>query len=153
MTVVSRRLSNLALLVGILFVAELNAQPAARGDGLSARVAVTVALSEAISDSVPPYTILRIPGSARPDVIVLRHDADEHSLSEAVRTLLLTRRQTGDVPASAGRFRMRRSEGGHEGRPSVLPWAARVLRDLRESPIRPVDGVGAVKAVEIWLPR
>lgn len=35
----------------------------------------------------------------------------------------------------------------------ALPWAQRVVRDLKAAEIREIRSLGEVQAVDIWLPR
>lgn len=116
------------------------------------RVPVTIAIAEGFPHPDVPYVIYRTPGRVRQDVILLRGDADAQTVSEAVRTLLLTRRQGGDLSSSPSLLRSRRSKDGPGG--SVpLPWAPRVLDTLHAANVGEIQGIGSVRAVEIWLPR
>lgn len=74
-------------------------------------------------------------------------------LTEALKTLRLVWAQGNSRADAAGEHALfRRSPATAAARPRrVLPWAARVLDDLREAPPRHVPGVGRVKAVQIWL--
>jgi hypothetical protein len=134
-----------------LFPASAAAQ-ARQTPGAPTRVPVTIAIVERLPVPDAPFVVLRRPSAAQRDVILLPSDADASLLSEAVRMLLVARQAGGDTPASAATLRVRPQRGRTTRRP-VLPWAQRVLSDLRRADARPVEGVGAVPAVEIWLPR
>lgn len=131
----------------------LPAQATSDVSGRRPRVPVMIALSEALPQEGAGYTIYRNPGQAQRDVILLRADADERVLSEAVRALLAARRYDGDRAVATSMLRARRPLAVREQAPAALPWAARVLRDLRAANPRSIEGVGTVKAVEIWVPR
>jgi hypothetical protein len=130
--------------------AAAQAGPAGAGRAAGPRVPVTVAIAEALPDTSVHYVILRKPGRSHSDVILLRSDADETILSDAVRTLLVTRRHQGDIPINPA---MLRAVPASDARGAVLPWATRVLNDVRAATARHVEGVGSARAVEIWLPR
>jgi hypothetical protein len=84
------------------------------------------------------------------DLILLRRDAGTAELSAAVRTLIVARQQGGDNPGRSVVLRVRRTPATPPRRP--LPWAQRVLNDLRLAQPIDVQGVGTRPAVEIWLP-
>lgn len=124
--------------------------PPSAGPAQAPRIPVTVAMVQALPEESAGYVILWQPGRARADIILVRADADEQTLSDAVRATLMAQRQAGETRTTGRMLRMRSSS---HGRAPVLPWAARVLSDLRGAAPRKVEGVGEVKAVEIWLPR
>lgn len=130
----------------------LLAQTALGVSGRSPRVPVTVAIVEEFVLADAPFVIHRSPGRAQQDVILLRADADEHTFSEAIRALLLSRRHGGDAPTTQSLLRTQRPPNGY-GTLATLPWASRVLTDLRVANPTHLEGIGTVKAVEIWLPR
>lgn len=143
----------------LLCTVPLQAQPQA-----PRRVPVTVVLADQLSRPDAPFVIQRRANSRPGDVIVLRSDATPSQLSDAIRALMTARQAGGDSASVTGTMRMRphasSSAVGARGRPAggrmprnVFPWADRVLRDLRQSPVREVAGIGRVKAVEVWLPR
>jgi hypothetical protein len=117
------------------------------------RVPVTVALVDELPDPATPFVILRRADMMPRDVILLRTGAGPQQLSAAVQALLMARRQGGDqAPGSAMlRVRPRQNSRTHTARP--LPWAPRVIADLRRAARRDVPGVGSARVVEIWLPR
>lgn len=116
-----------------------------------ARVPVTVALVDSLPMDDPGYRILRRAGGTPRDVILLRSAADGAIFSEAVRSLAVIRAVTGDT-ADASAFVRAHPSAGEPARTRVLPWAERVLNDLRSANPRVVPGVGRVRAVEFWLP-
>jgi hypothetical protein len=120
--------------------------------GTPTRVPVTVAIVERLPVTGAPFLVLRRASAAPRDVILLPAGADARLLSEAVQTLLIARQAGGDTATATATLRVRPQRGRTAQRP-VLPWAQRVLTDLRRAAARPLDGVGTVPAVEIWLPR
>jgi hypothetical protein len=120
----------------------LHAQAAGR-----ARVPAWVAISSDLEGSAR-FRLARFSGNAPQDVILLTPDADAATLTRAVETLLAARREGGDRAASDALLRVRQPTKGTR----VLPWAARVLGDVRAAASRQIPGVGRVRAVQIWLP-
>jgi hypothetical protein len=118
------------------------------------RVPVTVALMGELPMAGVPFLVQRRPALAPHDVILLRTGTTAAQLSEAIQTLLVARQAGGDLPAVKGFVRMR-PHGARTANTSPrkpLPWAERVLRDVRKAPTVQVDGIGRVRAVQIWLP-
>ena len=143
---IRRMAFGLSLLVA--FALPVQAQ---QGSPTPRRVPVTLALVEQLPQGGDaPFVILRRADQEPRDVILLRSDADSDRLSEAVQALLIARQQGGDTADTDRVLRIRRQQGR---RVRPLPWAARVLQDLRAAPRRAVGGVGTVPAVVIWLPR
>jgi len=116
------------------------------------RIPVTIAVVERLSVAGAPFLVLRRTDVAPRDVILLPTGADARLLSEAVQTLLVARQAGGDTAVASAALRVRPQRGRTSQRP-VLPWAQRVLADLRRAEARPIEGVGSVPTVEIWLPR
>jgi hypothetical protein len=117
------------------------------------RVPIIVAMLDSGLALPPGYRILRRHGGGPDDVIELTANADAATFSAAVRRLMLVRRVTGDTATAAGEVRMR--GGGMEsasGGAFPLPWAGRVLSDLRAADRRRVPGLGRLRTVRIWLP-
>jgi hypothetical protein len=141
-----------ALTAALTLLTASAAAQATQAPGAPTRVPVTIAIVERLPVPDAPFVVLRRPSVAQRDVILLPAAADAKLLSEAVRMLLVARQAGGDTPVSAATLRVRQQRGRTTSRP-VLPWAQRVLSDLRRADARPVEGVGAVPAVEIWLPR
>lgn len=140
------------LLAAVLLLPVDAAGQAATAPGAPARVPVTVALVRQLPVPGAPFVVQRRPGAAHQDVILLPPDADARLFSEAVRMLLVARQAGGDTPATAATIRVRPQRGRTAPRP-VFPWAQRVLTDLRRAEARPVEDIGTVQVVEIWLPR
>jgi hypothetical protein len=126
--------------------------PPGAGRGAPARVPVSVALVERLPVPDAPFVLLRDADAEPRDVILLPVDATPEVLSEAIEALLVVRHQRGDQPEESGIVRLARPSGQSRARPR-LPWAPRVLADLRRAPAREIGGVGTVPVVEIWLPR
>jgi hypothetical protein len=119
------------------------------GPGSHSRVPATIALVERLPAHDAPFVILRRGAAEGGDVILLAAGADAGTLSDAVRALLLVRRQQGDT--SGAHTMLRLSQPARHA--PVLPWAARVLADLQRTVRQPISGIGNVPAVEVWLPR
>jgi len=124
---------------------------ATQSAGAPRRVPVTVATVERLPVPGAPFVLVRRTNAAPRDVILLPAGADAKLLSEVVQALLVGRQAGGDTAAAPATLRVRPQRGRTSQRP-VLPWAQRVLNDLRRAEARPVEGVGSVPAVEIWLP-
>ena len=121
------------------------------------RVPVTIVLVDRLAQPGVPFVIERRPELTPRDLIVLRADATPDQLSDAVRSLLTVRQAGGDMPTVRGTMRMRPQNAGARGAARAaarraLPWAGRVLSDLRQATARDVPGIGRVRSVEIWLP-
>lgn len=142
----------LGVLFAILFLSVPAGGQAASAPVAPSRVPVTVVLVERLSVPGAPFVVQRRPGAAQQDVILLPAGADARLFSEAVQMLLVARQAGGDTPVRAATMRVRPQRGRNTPR-RVLPWAQRVLNDLRRAEARPVEGIGTVQAVEIWLPR
>lgn len=146
----TRILGVLVAAVTLLHVT--GAGQAATAPGAPTRVPVTIALVEQLPVQGAPFVVERRPDAAQRDVILLPAGADAALLTEAVQMLLVARQAGGDTPTTAATMRVRPQRARITPRP-IFPWAHRVLSDLRRADARPVDGVGTVRAVEIWLPR
>ena len=112
-----------------------------------ARVPAWVAISPEL-DATAPFRLARFAGSAPHDVILLARHADATTLTQAVEALLAARRAGGNIPVSDSLLRVRQQ--ARDAR--VLPWAGRVLADVRAAEPRQLPGVGRMRAVRIWLP-
>lgn len=139
--------TRLALLA--LFAVPAEGQPAgSSGRATPTRIPVTVALLDELPAAQAPFALLRRTEAEGGDVILLPTAADANLLSEAVRALLTVRRHQGDHAAQGGMLRVT----ARASRPPALPWAARVLGDVRRTAPQPVAGVGTARSVVIWLP-
>jgi hypothetical protein len=144
-------LSPICLVIGCLALTTAAAQQSATRR--PQRVPATIVLTDFINQRDASWVIVRRPGGVPADVILLRSGASVDELSEAIRGLMTARYANGDVAPAAATFRVRpRTRAGADARPA-LPWAPRVLNDLRRAQLREVSGFGRVRAVEIWLPR
>lgn len=124
--------------------------PAQRtGVGAPTRVPLTVVLVSELPRPGTAYEIQRRPAGSDRDVVLLLNTATPEQLSDAVRGVLTARQVGGDRATGAGTFRVRPHNGAAR---AALPWANRVLADLRAAHVRDVPGVGRVRAVRIWLP-
>ena len=124
-------------------------QPAERPHGRE-RVPVVLAMDDS-SIAAPGYRILRRAGGGPEDLIVFGSNADSSTFSEAVRSLVLIRRATGDTAAVGGEVRVRR-DVNPAGPAAPFPWAERVLGNLRAADRREVPHVGRKRVVRIFLP-
>lgn len=113
------------------------------------RVPVVLAMVDSAM-AAPSYRILRQNGGGV-DVIVLGINADSAIFTNAVSELLLIRRSTGDTAAVEGEVRVR-PNATTPSSAAPLPWANRVLGDLRAAGLREVPHVGRERVVRIWLP-
>lgn len=113
-----------------------------------ARVRVTLVLVNSLSSN-EEFRIVRRAVEEPHDVILLTDVATSGTLSAAVQDLLSVRAQQGDTARLDGIVRIR-----HSGQISrrMLPWAERVLSDLRRARPRSIPGFGTLPAVDIWLP-
>lgn len=141
----------MAFTFALIATAPVSAQQ--HGNGQSRRVPALIVMIDSIQQPDAPYVIMRRPGNTTADLIVLRVDADANQLSEAVRGLLTARVADGDVPQVAATFRVRPHQVTRAATRPALPWAARVVNDLRRAPVREISGVGRARSVQIWLPR
>lgn len=146
-------LKQLGVLAAALFVVGGPQGLGAQGQapGRPTRVPVTVALVERLPQPGEPFVVLRRADGVAEDVILLPATADAAQLSVAVQMLLVARQVDGDTASTRAFLRQRRPDGGNPPR-RVLPWAQRVLNDLRSAAPRPVADIGNVPAVRIWLP-
>jgi hypothetical protein len=124
--------------------------PGLRAQRAPARVPVAVVIAD--SAMSVPYRVVRRADADPRDVIVLSSDADSTALPDAVGELLVLRGVQGDtLPSGRGTMRVRvPSAPGRHWRP--LPWAARVVRDVRAATPAVVEGIGTLRTVRIWLP-
>lgn len=117
------------------------------------RVPVTVVLVEKTPHDDAPAVILRRAGMTPQDVVLLRADAaDGKQLSSVVLGLISARSVGGDTASASEMLRVRPQPLPPGQVRKELPWAQRVVNDLRRAERRIVPGVGEVQAVEIWLP-
>ena len=115
------------------------------------RVPTMVVLVDSIQQPDAPYVIVRRPGRAPADLILLRSGAGPNEFSDAVRGLLTARFADGDIARTAATFRVRPNRPNATPR-AAFPWAPRVVNDLRRAQLREMHGLGRVRAVQIWLP-
>lgn len=124
--------------------------PAAAQAGSRAPAVVVISSDSQAGDT--PFRIARFAGKAPRDVILLSPGADAAILTRAVEALLAARRQTGGHANTDAMLRVRPRSGATRRPPANLPWAARVVEDVRAAAPREVPGIGKVRAVQIWLP-
>lgn len=114
------------------------------------RVPVTLVLVDTTAATSEPFRIVRRANADPHDVIFLSRRADEGTLSEAVEELLVLRSVQGDTVRSDGTMRVRHSTSRSQA--PTLPWAARVLADLRRADPQMIASIGVHRAITIWLP-
>lgn len=142
-----RRLALLALYAGTVPV-EGQAQGGSSGRSAPTRIPVTVALVDELPASQAPFALLRRSANQGGDVIIIPASAEADLLSDAVRALLTVRRHQGDQATQHGVLRVT----ARTNRRPALPWAVRVLADVRRTLPQALDGVGPVRSITIWLP-
>lgn len=125
----------------------------AQADQSAARSPVLIAVVDTLPDTAPRFRVVRAAGESRREMLLLPADATPDLLTAALETLRVLWAGGGDdASVAVGGAMFRRATASAENRPvRVLPWADRVLRDLRETHPRHVPGVGHVRAVQIWL--
>lgn len=134
---------------GVLRSGRASAQADQSSPRAESRAPVLLALVDTLPDTVPRFRIIRLPGESAREAVLLPSDATPELLTQALDALRMIwvhdkRSQPGEM--------LRLNGGKAETRPRrTLPWAGRVLHDLREAHRRQVPGVGSVRAVQIWL--
>jgi hypothetical protein len=146
MKAAATRLALLALFA--VAVPAKGQQAGSPGRPAPTRIPVTVAMVDELPAAQAPFALLRRTEAEGGDVILLPAAASPDLLSEAVRALLTVRRHQGDHAAQGGTLRVT----ARTSRPPALPWAARVLGDVRRTAPQSVAGVGTARSVVIWLP-
>lgn len=116
------------------------------------RVPVTLVLVDRLPVGDAPFLVRRRTDVSPRDVILLRTDASQAQVSEAIRTLLVARQVSGDTATHPAILRVRPHGAGHAAAHREFPWVPRVLADLRRAELTDVPGIGRVRAVQIWLP-
>jgi hypothetical protein len=142
-----RKLICLLMLAAGLAALPWSVSAAQQTQGARGRVPTLVAISPDLQGAETRFRLARFGGNAPRDVILLAPEADAATLTQAVEALLAVRRQSGDVATSNAMLRTREPQ-----RARVLPWAARVVQDVRAAAPRQIPGVGRLRAVQIWLP-
>ena len=143
------RTSVRTLLFGLLMLSTpISAQDG--GHGRRPRVSVTVVLMNTLPGEAS-FQLLRRADRVPHDVILLSAAADSAELSTAVIQLISLRKVQGDTAAASGMMRLRQPQAT-QSHHNVLPWAGRVVTDLRRAPMRNVNGIGNVRNLEIYLP-
>jgi hypothetical protein len=136
----------LSMVAGVLLVCSpTHAQTSDRD--VPRRIPAWVAIAP--EGQAEPYRVLRFGGNAPHDVILLGSSADGNTLTRAIEALLAARRVSSDLASSDATFRVHSATRRTR---TPLPWADRVLRDVRVAAPREVPRVGRVQAVRIWLP-
>lgn len=142
-----RRMALLALFAGAVS-AEGQVQAGSSRGAAPSRIPVTVSMVDALPAAQAPFALLRRSTADGGDVIIIPAGADANLLSDAVRALLTVRRHEGDQASRSGMLRVT----ARTSRRPELPWAARVLGDVRRTPPQVLVGVGTTRSVTIWLP-
>jgi hypothetical protein len=143
------RATLLALAFLILTPAMLLAQDGARRT--IPRIPMTVALVAQLPRAGEPFAVLRRMDAAPHDVILIPESATAELLSDAIQTLVVARQASGDLPGFTGYVRTK-PHGQQATHRRTLPWAGRVLGDVRKAEPAELTGIGRVRSVQIWLP-
>lgn len=134
-----------SILLLLLAARDLSAQPGAPAPRVPVRV--TLEAAGALADR---FVVESQPLQPIPRAIRLRHDATPEDLSLAVHALLALDSRPDRGEGRTARHRVRRRVGAGD---RILPWAPRVLADLRVRG-REVNGRqrGTDRSVVIYLP-
>lgn len=113
------------------------------------RAPILLAVVDTLPDTAPRFRIIRLPGESAREAVLLPSDATPELLTQALEALrMIWVHDKGSQPGEL----LRLNGGKAETRPHrAVPWAGRVLHDLREAHRRQIPGVGSVRAVQIWL--
>lgn len=142
-----KKLFSLVLAIGA--AASLAPAESARGQE---RTPALVAIQPRLQGETDQFRIARFAGASPRYVILLAPGADAAVFTRAVQALRSTQR-AADPRGSDAMLRMRHAPRSGPRQPGpILPWADRVLQDVRAAAPRHVPGVGSVRAVRIWLP-
>lgn len=148
-----KKMRNAALLLLPLLITATMAFTQQGGSQKRPRVPVTVVLVDRTPGVGASSVVLRRVHTAPHDVILLHADsASAQQLSNAVLDLLTIRSVGGDTASKDVVVRVTSKSLPAGGVRKQLPWAQRVINDLRNADRRAVTGVGEVQAVQIWLP-
>jgi hypothetical protein len=139
----------LVLLLTVAMAAGLRAQDSAPHS--ISRIPVTVVLVAQLPMADEPYAVLRRTDVAPHDVILIPEGATPALLSEAIQTLMFARQASGDMPSFTGYIRVKPHQRQVAQR-RQLPWAGRVLADVRNAEPAELTGIGRARSVQIWLP-
>lgn len=144
-----KRLIVLVLLGGALSAGAASGQNGHGMAGSASRIPVLLAVVDTLPYTAPRFRIVRLADNSARYVVVLPADVTSELLSEAVENVRIVSVQP-DPETPRAMFRA--APGTADSRPRrELPWAERVIRDLRDARERHVPGVGQVRAVQIWL--
>jgi hypothetical protein len=146
-------LQYVVLAVCTLVLSDVPLAAQQRASSSARRVPVTVVMLDSLpGEDASPFRILRRADTSPNDVILLSAGADSLALSEAIAELVQIRQLQGDsIRTGSGMMRTRRA-GARARSARILPWASRVINDLRTAELQDISGVGAGRAVQIWLP-
>ena len=145
-----KSLSLCAALLIILPICAPAQQSAPANPAVPRRVPLTIALVRTMPDPQAPFVILRRSRGTIRDIVLLPQNATAAQLSDAIRGVLTARSVAGDSASTSAMLRMRNSAGQRPR--TIIPWTERVLADLQRAPPRPLEGIGTVRSVMIWLP-
>jgi hypothetical protein len=137
---------------GALFAGTTARAQAEQSAASALRSPVLLALVDTLPDTQPRFRIIRMAGASAQDVVLLPVDASPELLTDALEALRMVWAATATGGRGTPEGVFRRAHGKTEGGPQrVIPWAGRVMSDLRQARERHVPGVGRVRAVRIWL--
>ncbi|HZG44090.1 MAG TPA: hypothetical protein VEY93_14175 [Longimicrobium sp.] len=115
------------------------------------RIPALLVIVDTLSTINPRYRILRTSGDPVSDAILLPRNADPEMVTEAILALQMIRQRAPGVGTAPAELRMRTVSEAHPMR-RVLPWAGRIIGDLRRAPYGDMAPLGRVRSIQIWLP-
>lgn len=113
------------------------------------RVPVVIRLTSALTDAT--FLIKRNPPGMNGDVIELSESSSANDLSTAVQMLMQVRKIDGDTGTGSKTFRLHSAEVRGRVIP-ILPWANRVIGDLKKIAAAERAASRGNGSLKIWLP-
>ena len=146
---------SIALLFLATIVAPIHAQTtnynAQQRAEMARRVPVTIVLSDALPSGASGAVIVRRRQLEPHDLILLDRNADPNRLSAALFALMSTREIMGDTARTDGSIRVSSTRGPAAWEKRQMPRIARMLRQLQKATPRAIQGVGVVRAYDVYL--
>jgi hypothetical protein len=123
----------------------------ARDAQTSKRIPVTVILMRE-DDTSAGAVIQRRADLAPHDLILLQRSSNDQQLSAAFHTLLVARSVEGDTSGVSHTLRVAPGQRRFGLGRSEVARVAGVLNRLRSADPVPIEGIGTLPAIELWLP-